>query len=269
MQKRPAETTTGQNDGAGVAVPERRRGTESKGVVMSEEHFYDHFTQDEPTPFGSRVTAAFSKRVLRFAGIRRGQSVLEIGPGRGVFADICLAEGAEYSAVEANQKMAERLEEKAVDVIRAKVPPLPALEQQFDAVVMINVMEHMNGLEEALETARQIVDVLKPAGKLVVCSPDYLNLRHNFFNCDFSHNYVTTRRRLEQLLVSAGLTGIRSRFLSGPLGGVPGVLASALIGRLPFASLNAYFPRNRLIRKLYKGQLAFSRKVLIVGEKES
>ena len=29
----------------------------------------------------------------------------------------------------------------------------------------------------------------------VISSPDYLNLRLNFFNCNFSHSYITTRRR--------------------------------------------------------------------------
>ncbi|MHC4489650.1 MAG: class I SAM-dependent methyltransferase, partial [Planctomycetota bacterium] len=178
-----------------------------------------------------------------------------------------LEKGIEYVAVEPNQQMAASLEKRGAVVICAMVPPLPAVDKEFDVVVMINVMEHMNSMQDALQIALQIRTVLKPKGKVVICSPDYLNLRHNFFNCDFSHNYVTTRRRLKQLLVSAGFNNIKSCYLSGPLTGFVCFLVTAVVSRLPFGLLNAFFPDNKIVYKLYKMQLAFSRKVLILAEK--
>ncbi len=234
---------------------------------MTEEHFYDHFHQDSPTGIGSRITVAFSKKIFKNVKIEPHHSVLEIGPGRGVFADICLEKGIEYFAIEPNQQMAASLEKRGANVTRAMVPPLPDLDKEFDVVVMINAMEHMNSMQDALQLAGQIRDVLKPEGKLVICSPDYLNLRHNFFNCDFSHNYVTTRRRLRQLLLSAGFENIKSCYLSGPLTGFVCFIVSALAGRLPFGTLNAWFPDNKVFYKLYKIQLTFSRKVLILARK--
>jgi len=234
---------------------------------MTEEHFYDHFHRDSPTGAGNWVARAFSKKIFDFIKIDPGQSVLEIGPGRGVFADICLEKGTEYFAVEPNEQMSASLEKRGANVVRAMVPPLPDLEKEFDVVVMINVMEHMNSMQDALQLTGQIRDVLKPKGRLVICSPDYLNLRHNFFNCDFSHNYVTTRRRLRQLLLSAGFENIKSCYLSGPLTGLVCIIVSALVSRLPFGMLNAWFPDNKVFYKLYKIQLTFSRKVLILAEK--
>ena len=234
---------------------------------MTEEHFYDHFHQDSPTGIGSRITVAFSKKIFEYVKIEPHHSVLEIGPGRGVFADICLEKGIEYFAVEPNEQMAASLEKRGANVVRAMVPPLPDLEKEFDVIVMINAMEHMNSMQDALQLTGQIRDVLKPKGKLVICSPDYLNLRHNFFNCDFSHNYVTTRRRLRQLLLSAGFENIKSCYLSGPLTGFICFIVSAFAGRLPFGALNAWFPDNKVFYKLYKIQLTFSRKVLILAEK--
>jgi len=125
----------------------------------------------------------------------------------------------------------------------------------------------MNGMQDALQLTGQIRDILNPKGKLVICSPDYLNLRHNFFNCDFSHNYVTTRRRLKQLLLSAGFENIKSCYLSGPLTGFVCFLVTAFISRLPFGLFNGLFPGNKVFYKLYKIQLTFLRKVLILGEK--
>ena len=230
--------------------------------------FFDHFSQgDRPTSMGMWLTKALSRRIFKYAAPASGCSILEIGPGRGVFADICLEKEIEYSAVEPNQQMAVGLENRGVAVICAMVPPLPELDKEFDAVVMINVMEHMNSMQDALQIAGQIRQSLKPKGKLVICSPDYLNWRLNFFNCDFSHNFVTTRRRLKQLLVNAGFGNIRSCYLSGPLSGFLCLLVTALVSRLPFGLLNALFPDNKVFYKLYKMQLTFSRKVLILGEK--
>ncbi len=236
---------------------------------MEGEQFYEHFHRDRPTRLGNWITKVSADKILGYAGMKPGHAVLEIGPGRGVFADICLAKGLEYWAVEANQQMAESLQARGARVIHAMVPPLPPLDHKFDFVVMIHVMEHMSTMPDALQISGQIRKVLKPHGKLVICSPDYLNLRHNFFNCDFSHSYVTTRRRLEQLLIGSGYHNLKSRYFSGPLAGISALLASTLIARLPFASLNAFFPDSRIIRKFYKAQLSFSRQILIIGQRHS
>jgi SAM-dependent methyltransferase len=230
--------------------------------------FFEHFSRgDKPTKIGARFVTALARKIFTYAQIPPGGSVLEIGPGRGDFADICLKEGLEYSAVEANRQMAEALQKKGASVVMAMVPPLPAVEKEFDAVVMINVMEHMSSMQDALAITGQIRQVLKPKGKFVICSPDYLNWRRNFFNSDFSHNYVTTRRRLDQLLINGGFSGTRSCHLCGSMTGLPCYVLTPLVSRMPFGLLNAVFPNSKAFYKLYKAQLTFSRKVLIVGEK--
>ncbi|MHC4629190.1 MAG: class I SAM-dependent methyltransferase, partial [Planctomycetota bacterium] len=140
--------------------------------------FFDHFSrEDKPTGMGMRLTRALAQRIFDYTQAERGSGILEIGPGRGDFADICLKEGMDYSAIEANRQMAESLKERGASVVQAMVPPLPSLEKQFDIVVMINVMEHMNSMADALQITQQVRDVLKPGGRFVICSPDYLNWR--------------------------------------------------------------------------------------------
>ncbi len=236
---------------------------------MARDSFYDHFHQDKPTKAGARLSSAMCRRIFDFAGVTRGQKVLEIGPGRGAFADICLGSGVRYAAVEANQSLADSLRARGAEVVEAVVPPLPPLDAKFDFVVMINVMEHMNDMRDALSLARQIREHLAPGGKLVVCSPDYLNMRAHFFNCDFSHNYVTTQRRLAQLFISAGYGRARSGYIAGPCASLVAMVVSAFAARMPFGAFHAWFPGNRLFSKLYKIQLSLSRKVLIVGENQS
>jgi len=206
-----------------------------------------------------------AERILSFAGVAPGSSVLEIGPGRGDFAELCIERKLEYHAVEPNPGLAESLRSRGANVVCERVPPLPAFDGKFDLVVMINVMEHMSGLEQALDTACQVRQVLKPDGKFLIHCPDYLSWRLHFFNCDFSHNYVTTRRRLDQLLVNAGYEGIRSRYMSGPFIGAGAVILSAFASRMPFGALEGLFPRCPVCSRLYKLQLTLSRRVLILG----
>ncbi len=228
--------------------------------------FYDHFSKEKPTRIGSWMTKSYANKIFKYADISPSGKVLEIGPGRGIFADICLQHRFEYYAIEPNEQMASALEQKGAKIIRTLVPPLPKLEKQFDAVVMVAVMEHMNSMQDALQICQQIKNVLTPKGKFIICSPDYLNWGKHFFNCDFSHSFVTTRRRLKQLLLNAGFTKIKNCYLSGPFSGVIGVIISIPAARLPFGLLNAWFPDNIIFHKLYKLQLTFSRKVLISGE---
>jgi SAM-dependent methyltransferase len=230
--------------------------------------FLDHYSrEDRPTSLGLWLVHAISRRVFDFAGVASAGSVLEIGPGRGIFADLCLRHGLDYMAIEPNEAMAAALERKGAKVIRDTVPPLPPIDRKFGAVVMLSVMEHMNTFTDAMEVTRQVRDLLEPGGLFVVYCPDYLNWRQTFFNCDSSHNYVTTRRRLGQLLVNNGFADYKGCHLSGPVGGPLCFLMTAVVSRLPFAVLNAMFPRSKIVYKLYKIQITFLRKVLVVGRK--
>jgi len=233
---------------------------------MTKDSFYDHYIQDQPTKAGAKFASALNEHLFRFAGMQAGHSVLEIGPGRGALADICLSRGLRYTAIEPNGQMAESLRGRGAEVIQAKVPPLPPMERKFDYVVMNNVLEHMNGMPEALLISQQIRERLVPGGRFVVCSPDYLNMRRHFFNCDFSHGYVTTQRRLSQLLISAGYGEMKSGYVAGPFQGVAAVVVSVVAVHLPFGTLLSWWPKSRLLGKLYKLQLTLCRKVLIVSE---
>lgn len=233
---------------------------------MGDTNFYDHFHRDKPTGIGAWLSVAFFRNIMAFAEIGSGQKVLEIGPGRGVLADLCLERSIEYTAIEPNPTLAESLESRGAEVIRAIVPPLPDLSEKFDFVVMVNVLEHMDGTQEALAISNQIRQCLKPGGRFIACTPDYMNMGKHFFNVDFSHGYVTTQRRLSQLLLSAGYVVTKSRYLAGPLRGLLGFLVSAVAAWLPFGAFHTWFPKCRVCMKLYKIQLTFSRKIAIAGE---
>jgi SAM-dependent methyltransferase len=229
--------------------------------------FYDHYSQDKHTRLGGWLVVTVSKRIFEFAQIPKGSSVLEIGPGRGIFADICLNQGVDYWAIEPNEQMAGNLQKRGINVMRNVVPPVPEMGRTFDVVVMNSVMEHMDTMTSALELAKDVYKLLNPGGKFVIYVPDYANWKHHFFIGDFSHNYITTWRRLEGLLISAGFEDINGRYQCTIFSGVLGYLISILASWLPFGWFDTMFPKSKLLHKLYKLQITFLRRVLILGQK--
>jgi len=227
--------------------------------------FYEHYRQDKPTKLGKWLGAGVDRQIFEFAQIQKGTSVLEIGPGRSTFADICLDAGAEYSAIEANAEMAAAIRKRGAMVITAKVPPIPDMHRCFDVVVMNSVMEHMDTMTAALQLSEQVRAILKPGGRFVVYAPDYPNWQYHFYVGDFSHNYITSWRRLEGLLMSAGFTNMRCRYQSNVITGLPGFIVSVLASWLPFCVLDIMFPKNWFLHKLAKLQITFLRRVLIAG----
>jgi ubiquinone/menaquinone biosynthesis C-methylase UbiE len=231
-------------------------------------NFYDHFAQSKPTTIGDKLVNYIFRKLFNRLNIKKSDRVLEIGPGRGVFADICLENGVEYWAIEPNEKMAESLEKRGVKIIRSTVPPIPALPVKFNAVVMIHVLEHMDTMTAALDTARGINGLLENGGKFLICSPDFLGIGKYFFLGDFSHNYVTSYRRLHQLLISAGFKKISGYYTSGPFTGLPGFIISFLARCLPFVWLGSLIPDNKIILKAYEAQITFLRNIVVIAEKE-
>ncbi len=230
--------------------------------------FYDHFAQDRPTKLGMWLTHGVSRRIFEFSGIHAGDRVLEIGPGRGVFTDLCLKAGADYWAIEPNQDMADGLRQRGVQVVSAVVPPVPDLGGTFDVVVMNSVIEHMNTMFDALELSKQVLAMLRPGGRFVLYAPDYANWRHHFFIGDFSHSYITSWRRMEELLISAGFDRIEGCYQTATFRGLPCFLLSGLAAWMPFGWLDVLFPHSRIVHKLYKIQLGLLRRVLVAGIKK-
>ena len=141
--------------------------------------FYDHFSRDNPTAIGEQLKRKFLEKVFNFIRPADGAKVLEIGPGRGMFANICFKNNIDYYAVEPNDKLAEALEKKGAKVARQTVPPIPQIAEGFDAIFMINSMEHMDTMKDALQVTKEARKLLSPNGWFVVVSPDFLSFRHH------------------------------------------------------------------------------------------
>ena len=129
---------------------------------------------------------------------------MEIGPGDGSFAVAAVAAGWRYRAIEASATLADDLRAKGLDVTLAVVPPISQPTAGCDVLYADQVLEHLPGIEAAREFVAEANRCLRPGGILFVVVPDYLKERTFFWDVDYTHSFVTTERRVRQLVGDGG-----------------------------------------------------------------
>jgi SAM-dependent methyltransferase len=196
--------------------------------------FYRWFSdrQKELTAFGrarrGRTEQARLGLLMRHAS--PPGEMLEIGPGHGTLAISAVAAGWRYRAMEASPILIDELRRKGLDVIHGWAPPILAADASCDVLYADQVLEHMSGIDAAREFVAEARRVLRPAGVLFVVVPDYLKERTFFWDVDYTHNFVTTERRVRQLLYDGGFDVARVvRSIGAATGVRRDVLAAAAL----------------------------------------
>jgi len=204
---------------------------------------------------------------------RNALKTLEFGPGRGHFARAILALGWEYRAVDGSPAVLQLLSAEGMEVIQAFVPPVPKeAGSGYDLVLMEHFIEHMDSPASARELVDTVHESLSPNGLILIVSPDYLAHRSNFWDCDYTHSFVTTNQRLSQLLLDGNYevcyTGYETL-------GIQNSFATWLISELTHLAFFTRIPQ--LMSLLLKGSTALSskwknvllRSCVIVGQKRA
>lgn len=229
--------------------------------------FYDYYGELPATATGQAWVRAQAAHVLSTltSTAPQARSLFEIGPGRGIFADLCAARGLQYVALDINQRLLAATRARGHAGIRAIAPVLPVADGQFDIVFASHVIEHSPGYRDALTLLDEMRRVVRPGGLVVLIAPDYLALREDFWNCDYSHSFVTTRRRLRQIMRDSRLQLVGEQSLYGPLTGPAGQLGGALLGSRAMGALARAIP-GEVGERIYKVRLTFARALLMIGQ---
>ena len=185
--------------------------------------------------------------------------MLEIGPGQGSLAMAAVAAGWKYRAMEASPILIEQLRGKGLEIIEGWAPPILAAADSADVIYADQVLEHMSGIDAARQFVAEARRVLKPGGTLFVVVPDYLKERTFFWDVDYTHNFVTTERRMKQLLYDGGF---EIRELVRSIGAATGfrrdlLAAGAVFANLPgIDTLARYAGATELLFKVRKNLFA-------------
>lgn len=182
--------------------------------------FYEYYAKREKNPLGVWV---HRKQAGKLAKLVRSYlpppgRILEIGPGEGHFLEECIKLGFRYCGVEASKEMAMKLK-KGADIQISFVPPIPIKTKSVDACCLFHIVEHMPDPIKADKLIEETKRVIIPNGYLFLACPNYSTWGRDFYDEDYTHNYITTPRRIHQLLLDKGYHIMNIKFFSGPVFG--------------------------------------------------
>jgi SAM-dependent methyltransferase len=172
---------------------------------------------------GGRTLEVFAQtaRINRWIYERLGKvngEVLEVGSGIGNLSRVIIEDAARAVLTEVEPEYLEVLRRRyagsdRVDVVRWDLdepPPADLVERRFDAVISVNVIEH---LRDDRATVSAMAALLKPGGCLHIYVPA---CPFAFGSLDrvLGHYRRYTRRSLAALLAEAGLEVERPRYMN-------------------------------------------------------
>lgn len=163
---------------------------------------------------------------LRTYSTSRSPRIIDVGCGGGGFLRSLKGFGKlfglEYSAsgsIYASEKSDAR-------IVRGSAVALPFRDNSFDALISLDVIEHLDGEEEALKDFSRVLD---KDGIIILTVPAF-NLLWSPRDVMLEHKRRYTVKRLRALLEKAGFKVIRCSYTNAFY--FPGLLAYSLIKRL-------------------------------------
>jgi len=179
--------------------------------------YYDEYWQENRVMTGSPYDI-WKKKVLGTLDLR-GNRIFDLGCGNGdisqYFSERFEVHGADVSEYALKSATDKGIITKLID---ANDPRLPYSENYFDAVICLDLLEHINDPEAITQ---EIFRILNNDGTFVVCVPNMLNLFNRLYfaggnfvdvmdvahreNGLFSeHIKVFSQKKLELLLANSG-----------------------------------------------------------------
>ena len=232
--------------------------------------FYDNFSVQQPSGLGAKFSRMESGKCLAriLSHKEETKTILEIGPGRGDFANACSQEGLKYSCVDINQRLLIELETPGGRKVRSLVPRLPFADDSFEVTFASNVLEHMVDFQAANLFLTEMKRITVPGGLVCHRVPDAMAWGMQFWNGDYTHSFVTTKRRVAQLYLDTGLHIEEVVTVAGPVLGWP-ARGVSLLGKLIPGWLVDHGANlsSRFSKLIYSAKTTFLGGFLIIGRK--
>lgn len=195
---------------------------------------------------GRRRTARWLLDLLAFHS--PGGRLLDVGCGHGLLLDEARSRGYEVDGIEPSRDAADYARgELGLEVVESGLAGAGARQTNYDAVVLADVLEHLDDPVAALDT---VVELLAGDGTLLIATPDPSSAIARLAGSRWwaylpAHTYLIPRLTLRELVAERGLViaedvPLRRSFSAGywaqglaERGGMPGALAARLVEGLP------------------------------------
>jgi SAM-dependent methyltransferase len=169
--------------------------------------YYDNFlSRDDATFLGNYLIFMRYKLFLKIIKSHfksKEPKVLEIGPGKGKFAEFCKKNNLRYVGIEANKVIADRLSSKGLEVFVGSVPPIQ-INKKFDIIYFDQVLEHMNSKKEAFLLMAECYKKLEDDGLIIIRTPDITYWGSDFYIPDYTHSFPVSKESINQLGIDSG-----------------------------------------------------------------
>ncbi|MGE4504007.1 MAG: class I SAM-dependent methyltransferase [Desulfovibrionaceae bacterium] len=146
-----------------------------------------------------------ARHLMERFGMAPGQTLLDVGCGRGDFLLGFASEGLVCSGVDGSDFAAGQGVERLA-ICDLSDEPLPHDDETFDVVFSKSVIEHMWDPEHFV---REQLRVLKPGGLCIVMTPDWASCMPVFYE-DPTHCHPYTPGALKDLLLLHGLEQVEA-----------------------------------------------------------
>ncbi len=223
------------------------------------------------TSTGGRAMRARAQQTIRWAEKATGckyLSICEIGPGRGVLAREAAARPGMYFAVDMDPCVLENVKGLAHGRYCGRVPPLPDEIPPVHTIVAENVLEHVADYAEARAFLAACRDKLRPGGCIVLRFPEIRESGWRFWEEAPDHAFVTTSRRMMNLLGEAGFSVQRQGLALDCFTGWRGWMVSRALRCFPWQTMHGLFyrpelssPWSRLAAKTRHGYIVATRRI--------
>ncbi len=143
----------------------------------------DYYVISSPSPILRAVQSPVVKFIRQSCSIRGNEEVLEAGCGSGLFGLALATLGCMVTAVDLSDQMVTNVQDAATMMANAgyriqvtanqqDITALALGDNTFDVAFNEGVIEHWVRREERIQVLREMVRVVKPGGRVVVCIPN-------------------------------------------------------------------------------------------------
>jgi len=139
-----------------------------------------------------------------------GKKILDVGCGSGIWTDFLTNKGFEVTGIDFVSELIQKAKKvRKGKFIEAQAEKLPFADKSFDAVLLINILEHVDDDHQVLKEAgrigkRVVVNVPQQTPKLLFQRG--LLYKHHI---DRSHQRVYTKSSLRQLFKKTGFKKVK------------------------------------------------------------
>lgn len=231
--------------------------------------FYDNFSRKQPSRTGMKIAAREAGNILKAItnyneNIR---SVLELGPGRGPFAQACHTHGLDYTCADVSLTLLHGVS-PAEKKVQTMVPRLPFADNSFDLTFASNLLEHMIDYKDAFLFVDEMKRTTRPNGLVCHRVPNAMAWGMHFWNGDYTHGFFTTPRTVSQVYLDVGLKIIAVRPISGFFVGAHAKFFSLFAHLLPSWLFSHGANRSTITQMFYSLKTTFLLGFLIIGQED-